>query len=42
MTASLSVDDISARIEQVRQTLPPSVRLIAVTKKVSVEAARAA
>lgn len=42
MTASLSVDDISARIEQVRQTLPPSVRLIAVTKKVSAEAARAA
>ena len=42
MTASLSVDDVSARIAQVRQTLPASVRLIAVTKQVSAEAARAA
>jgi PLP dependent protein len=42
MTGSLSTNLITARIEQIRQTLPDSVRLIAVSKQVSVEAIRAA
>lgn len=42
MTASLPVNDIAGRIDQVRRTLPPAVRLIAVTKQVSAEAVRAA
>ena len=42
MTASFSGDSIGAKIQQIRQTLPPTVRLIAVTKQVSAEAARAA
>ncbi|MDJ0702037.1 MAG: YggS family pyridoxal phosphate-dependent enzyme [Leptolyngbyaceae cyanobacterium MO_188.B28] len=42
MTASFSGAPISARILQIRKTLPPTVRLIAVTKQVSAEAVRAA
>ena len=42
MTASFSVDQISAQIHQIQQTIPPTVRLIAVTKQVSAEAVRAA
>lgn len=38
----MSTDAIAQRITQIRQTLPSSVRLIAVTKQVSVTAMRAA
>jgi PLP dependent protein len=41
MTGSLQVQ-IADRLAQIRQTLPESVKLIAVTKQVSVEALRAA
>lgn len=41
MASSLQTQ-IAERLTQIRQTLPPSVKLIAVTKQVSVEALRAA
>ncbi|HEY9659803.1 MAG TPA: YggS family pyridoxal phosphate-dependent enzyme [Allocoleopsis sp.] len=41
MTVS-STDAIARRISEIRQTLPDSVKLVAVTKQVSVEAMRAA
>jgi PLP dependent protein len=41
MTSSLT-DQIADRLATIRLTLPPTVRLIAVTKQVSVEAVRAA
>jgi pyridoxal phosphate enzyme (YggS family) len=42
MTSSLSANKIAERIAQVRDQIPDSVKLIAVTKQVSVEAMRAA
>ncbi len=42
MTSASPTSSIGDRITQIRQTLPDSVRLIAVTKQVSVEAIRAA
>lgn len=42
MTSFSSILSIADRLAQIRQTLPESVRLIAVTKQVSVEAMRAA
>lgn len=42
MTASQLSGTIAERIHQVRQTLPDSVRLIAVTKQVSIDSMRAA
>ncbi|MBD3881767.1 YggS family pyridoxal phosphate-dependent enzyme [Phormidium tenue FACHB-886] len=42
MTSFSSALSIADRLTQIRQTLPKSVRLIAVTKQVSVEAIRAA
>ena len=41
MSSSLQTQ-IAERLTQIRQTLPPAVKLIAVTKQVSVEALRAA
>jgi len=42
MTSSSHVGSITERITQIRETLPASVRLIAVTKQVSIEAMRVA
>jgi PLP dependent protein len=42
MTSASPTSSIGDRITQIRQTLPDSVRLIAVTKQVSVDAIRAA
>jgi PLP dependent protein len=42
MTGTSSTDQIAQRIQQIRQTLPPDVRLIAVTKQVPEAAMRAA
>lgn len=41
-TADRPIDSLVERLAQIRQTLPDSVRLIAVTKQVSVELMRAA
>lgn len=40
MSASVFKDQLAERLEQIRQTLPGAVKLIAVTKQVSVEAMR--
>ena len=42
MTRSLPVNPIAERLLEIRQTLPPGVRLVAVTKQVSVAAMRLA
>jgi pyridoxal phosphate enzyme (YggS family) len=42
MTSSFSVDQIAERLVQIQQTIPASVKLIAVSKQVSVDAMRAA
>lgn len=42
MSHSLWVDQLAERLQQIRQTLPPTVKLIAVTKQVPVAAMRVA
>ncbi len=42
MSNSLLLDQLAERLQQIRQTLPDSVKLIAVTKQVSIEAIQAA
>jgi PLP dependent protein len=42
MNTSVSIDQLAARLAQIRQTLPATVKLIAVTKQVPVQAIRAA
>lgn len=42
MSTFISIDQLAERLEQIRQTLPATVKLIAVTKQVPVVAMRAA
>jgi PLP dependent protein len=42
MSSFASIDQLAKRLEQIRSTLPETVKLIAVTKQVPVEAIRAA
>lgn len=42
MSTPISLDQLAERLEQIRQTLPTTVKLIAVTKQIPVEAIRAA
>lgn len=42
MSTPISLDQLAERLEQIRQTLPATVKLIAVTKQIPVEAIRAA
>lgn len=42
MNSSISVNQLANRLQEIRQTLPEAVKLIAVTKQVSVDTMRAA
>lgn len=42
MSMSSFIDQLASRLDQIRQTLPPTVKLIAVTKQVPIEVMRAA